>query len=276
MLNKPRFILYTKTLRMDAYTLEEVAMLSLFLVQEKGPDQDKLLQSLAHSKEVKVLETALNIKEAFWNIHRLEPDAVIIDMDHTANDGIELAKLLQQLKTPPFLIFLSSSDAYTAHTIELGAVDYMIKPFTKKRIHQAMDTLTHYYNQTYKKKASTEKKTYKKIRARNKYTDKFIIKLKERIVVINTDEIVFIGTENRKVFVKTLDEKYTVDTPLYIMERRLGPSFIRVHRSFIVNIYYLIEIQPWFNDTYNLLFKDGSKASVSRSYVKSFRKTLGF
>ncbi|WLV24944.1 LytTR family DNA-binding domain-containing protein [Aciduricibacillus chroicocephali] len=249
-------------------------MLNIYLVQ-KNTDPE-LIEILEMNDKVKLIDQAPFPKEAFWNINRLEPDAVLVDLDGSPEEGIELAKHLNHLKTPPLLIFASSDDTYAPQAIGLGAVDYIVKPFTKKRLQKSADTLVHYYNQTYSKSNTTEKKSYKRMRARNKYTDKFLIKLKESIIVINTDEIVYIGTENRKVFVKTLEGKYTVDTPLYILERRLGPSFVRIHRSFIVNIYYLIEIQPWFNDTYNLLFKDGSRTPVSRTYVKSFRKTLGF
>ena len=249
-------------------------MLTVYLLQ-KNTDIE-MIATLEADKKLKLIDQAENPKEAFWNINRMQPDAVIIDLDDAAEECIELAKHLNQLKTPPLLIFLSKDDAYAPQAIGLGAVDYLVKPLSKQRLHQSADILVHYYNQTYSKNTSTEKKSYKRMRARNKYTDKFLIKLKESIIVINTDEIVYIGTENRKVFVKTLEGKYVVDTPLYILERRLGPSFVRIHRSFIINIYYLVEIQPWFNDTYSLIFKDGSTTPVSRSYVKSFRKTLGF
>lgn len=63
--------------------------------------------------------------------------------------------------------------------------------------------------------------------------------------------------------------------PLVTVEKKLNPdAFLRVHRSFLVNMHHISEIEPWFNSTYNLIMKDGSKIPVSRTYVKELKQRL--
>ncbi|MGO2278514.1 LytTR family DNA-binding domain-containing protein [Psychrobacter sp. AOP7-D1-21] len=59
------------------------------------------------------------------------------------------------------------------------------------------------------------------------------------------------------------------------MKEKLGSSFIQVHRGYIVNIKQIAVLEPWFNRTYLIVLKNGSKISVSRSYVKAIKKALG-
>lgn len=249
-------------------------MLTIFLVEEK-PFLEAQLRLTIYEKQIEVIGSEKNVQEAFWNISRLQPDVVLLDLDYVEEAGIHLATQLNSLRLHPLLVFTSTEDTYISKTFEHGAFDYLIKPFDQKRLKNMIDKLIHYDQDMHDGHFNKIEKSQETI-VRNKYTDKFIIKLADRIKVINTDEIVCIGTENRQVFVKTLEGKYPVDTPLYRMEKKLGPSFIRIHRSFIINIYYITEIQPWFNGTYTLLFKDGSTTPVSRSHIKSIRGILEF
>src|SRR5699024_10443145 len=149
----------------------------------------------------------------------------------------------------PLLIFASSDEQIISKTCHVGALEFILKPVTPHNIKRVMDNSQDYYKDYLKRVYFTQDTSHEYAwhTAHNKYTDKFPIKLEDRIKVINTDEIVYIGTENRQVYVKTIHDHYNVDTPMYIIEQKLGPSFVRVHKSFIINIYYLTEIQPWFN-----------------------------
>jgi two-component system response regulator LytT len=94
-------------------------------------------------------------------------------------------------------------------------------------------------------------------------------------VIVDTKDIIFAGTEDGHVNVKTFDASYSVNDTLVVIEKKLPePDFLRVHRSFVVNTEYIKEIQPWFNSTYNLIMKDGSKIPVSRTYAKELKKLL--
>lgn len=263
-------------------------MLKAFLIEKEEDSRNESLYPYIQKSEVEIMGRTENVQEAFWRISEIQPNVVFIDLDFMETEGLNLGKQINRLKNRPLLIVASQNSDYIPDVIEQGAFDFILKPFENKRLNQVIQKLLN-YNQL-DRNNEVDNPTYfnynhgplpqdiknEETIVRNKYTDKFIIKLLDRILVINTDEIIYIGTENRHVFVKTLEEKFIVDTPLYIIEEKLGPSFVRIHRSFIVNIYYITEIQPWFNGTYTLLFKDGSSTPVSRSHIKRIRKILEF
>ena len=85
----------------------------------------------------------------------------------------------------------------------------------------------------------------------------------------------FVESSEGKCTIKTTDNEYKMNETLVMLEKKLiYAPFIRVHRSYIVNIHHIIEIQPWFNSTYNLIMKDGSQVPVSRTYVKDLKLLL--
>jgi len=104
---------------------------------------------------------------------------------------------------------------------------------------------------------------------------KLALPIEESIVLVNIEDIVYVGLVDGKVTVKTIRETYVTHDTLVILEKKLPQtSFMRVHRSFIANINHISEIQPWFNSTYNLIMKEGSKVPVSRTYAKELKKLL--
>lgn len=252
-------------------------MLTMYVVEKQDKAmRDQVLPVKFHSQRVDIVGVEEDLPQAFWEITELQPTLVFIELDDFGETGIHFSRQLNQLKHPPQIIFIASDDTYVQQAIEIAAFDYVIKPFEAMRLKQIVEKLMYEHDQKRFNDKASQKVDYQETIVRNKYTDKFIIKMGDRIRVINTDEIVYIGTENRQVFVKTVEGRYNVDTPLYLMEERLGPSFIRVHRSFIINIYYIVEIQPWFGGSYTLLFKDGSSTPISRSHIKAVRRILEF
>ena len=106
---------------------------------------------------------------------------------------------------------------------------------------------------------------------------KLALPIEESIVLVNIEDIIYVGLVDGKVTVKTMRETYVTHDTLVILEKKLPQaSFMRVHRSFIANINHITEIQPWFNSTYNLIMKEGSKVPVSRTYAKNSRSRFVF
>jgi len=249
-------------------------LIKVYLVEDEVIARGEL-KYLLQSNQVKVAGEAEDIHQAIWEIAELQPDVVFLDIHLEKGNGLELAKQLRCLKKPPFIVFATAYDEHACKAFELEAVDYILKPFDEDRIKQTLDKLAKW------RRLQTTEGLPQQAPSKGEKTDRQVSKLAviegERIIVVDINQIVYVGTENRQVFVKTLDSKYVVDTPLYEIEQKLeGSSFLRVHRGYIINLDYVMEIEPWFNGTYNVIFRDGSKVPVSRSYIKDVRKSLGF
>src|SRR5699024_618891 len=252
-------------------------MFTIFLVEQDKNFED-LIQKSAQLRKFNIIGHTDSLLSAFWQISKTQPEVVLIDLEGIGEEGYELAEEINGFKHIPLLIYASYDEQIISKTYHMGALEFSLTADNTHNNKRENDNLHDYYKDYMKRVYFPQYNSYEYDgqTVRNKYTDKFIIKLEDRIKVINTDEIVYIGTENRQVYVKTIHDHYNVDTPMYIIEQKLGPSFVRVHKSFIINIYYLTEIQPWFNGTYSLVFADGSKTPVSRSHIRNFRRTLGF
>lgn len=248
-------------------------MIRAYLVEDEIFAREDLNDLLCQSNKIEVVGEADEIQKAIWEIHQLEPEVVFLDIHLAKGNGIELAKQLRTLKKPPFVVFVTAFDEYAVKAFGLDAVDYILKPFDEKRIEQTIEKIVK-WNKL--KKEDDQSQSLKKIKPSININKLAVVK-DERIILVNIHNIMYIGTENRQVFVKTLNDKYVMDSVLYEIEQKLENfSFLRVHRGYIINLEYVNEIEQWFNGTYNIIFCDGSKVPVSRSYIKTVRKHLGF
>lgn len=248
-------------------------MIKAYIVEDELYAREDLADSLHHSQKIEVIGESEEIEKAIWEIHQLNPEVVFLDIHLAKGNGMELAAQLKSLKEPPLVIFVTAYDRYASRAFELDAVDYILKPFDEKRITQTIEKII---------KWKQLKNGNAQLESNNKTNlditvNKLAVSKDEKIILVDIHSILYIGTENRQVFVKTEKDKYIIDTLLYEIQQKLqNYSFLRVHRGFLINLEYVIEIEPWFNGTYNLIFSDGSKAPVSRSYIKTVRKYLGF
>ncbi|WP_241236403.1 LytR/AlgR family response regulator transcription factor [Brevibacillus marinus] len=247
----------------------------MFIVEDEPLARDELKYLLLRTGQVEVVGEAEDIAVAAEAIRRTAPDLVFLDIHLDQENGLQLAEQMIQWEKPPFLVFATAYDQYAMQAFELTALDYVLKPFNEERIRATL----HKINQLSKLSAAHQ------LAAKGGRADKRPGPLPERklpithdgrITLVEIRRIVFIGTEERHVFVQTVDAKYPLDTPLYELERKLeGSPFLRVHRGYLINLDYVQEIEPWFNGTLNLLLKGGFKVPVSRSYVRELKQCLG-
>ncbi|WP_066067620.1 LytR/AlgR family response regulator transcription factor [Neobacillus soli] len=248
-------------------------MIRAFLVEDELFAREDLKDILSQSNKIEVVGEADEIEAAILGIHQLEPEVIFLDIHLANGSGIELAQKLRLLKKPPFIVFATAFEEYAIKAFELDAVDYILKPFDEKRIEQTLERIAEWHQL---KKEDDQSQPVKEAKSSLKINKLAVVK-DERIILVDIDNILYIGTENRQVFVKAVNDKYIIDTNLYEIEQKLeNHSFLRVHRGYIINLKYVSEIEQWFNGTYNLIFCDGSKVPVSRSYAKTVRQYLGF
>jgi two-component system response regulator LytT len=246
-------------------------MLKAFIVDDEPLARDELKYLLLRSKQVEIVGEADNTEDSLEQIPSARPDVVFLDIELAEDNGLELAKQLLALNPTPAIVFATAYDEYAFKSFEVNAVDYILKPFNEKRIQRTLEKV---HNM---QRVSEENSQAASIFKPAAQFGKIAALVEERIVLIDCQMIVYVGSSEGKCSIKTLECEYKVCDSLIMLEKKLSPyRFIRVHRGFIVNIDHISEIQPWFNSTYNLIMKEGSKIPVSRTYVKDLKKVLGF
>ncbi|MEC3757320.1 LytTR family DNA-binding domain-containing protein [Bacillus halotolerans] len=239
-------------------------MLRVLIVDDEILARDELAYLLKRTNEELEINEAENIESAFDQMMDQKPDLLFLDVDLSGENGFDIAKRLKNMKNPPAIVFATAYDQYALKAFEVDALDYLTKPFDEERVRQTMKKY---------KKVKREIDEPEQISHASQH--KLALSVGESIVIVDTKDIIFAGTENGHVHVKTFDVSYSVNDTLVVIEKKLPETdFLRVHRSFVVNTEYIKEIQPWFNSTYNLIMKDGSKIPVSRTYAKELKKLL--
>ena len=244
--------------------------MNVYVIEDEVLARQELIYLLNDTGKVTVVGEAEDIHQALWDINEKQPDAVFLDIELENGNGLDLAKQFRNMKNPPMIVFVTAYDEYAVDAFELDAIDYIVKPVDKIRLTKAISKLIKLGGQ---QELETEVEPSVLENKDKKYS--ITVKEEDRIIVINTKDILYIGTENRQAYIQTIDKKYETDTLLYKIMDKLGDGFVQVHRGYIVNVKQIAALEPWFNRTYLIVLKDGSKVSVSRSYVKAVKQVLG-
>jgi two-component system LytT family response regulator/two-component system response regulator LytT len=265
--------------------------LKAVLVDDEQLARDELGFLLGQVGGVSVVGQAANGVEAISTIERLRPDVVFLDVQMPGLTGFEVARRLMDADVPPHVVFVTAYDQHAIEAFEVNAVDYLLKPVDPLRLDVAVKRarrLVAFERSPDRLPGTAEvargvtteqlEQIVERVAERQNRRDRLAIKVGERFLLVQADEVVFasladdvitvaagkhVGTSNYR----TLDE----------LQERLDPGvFFRVHRSHLVNINKIKEIVPWFNRNYILRMKDekATEIPVSRTQTRRLREYL--
>ncbi|WP_088044624.1 LytTR family DNA-binding domain-containing protein [Bacillus sp. EAC] len=241
-------------------------MLKALIVDDEPLARDELVYLLKRSREVDIIGEVDSIESTMGLIRTKEIDVVFLDIQLADESGLEIAQKIQEFENLPAIVFATAFDEYALNAFELQAVDYLLKPFDEERVLMTVKKLLKFTNHSVNIPLQNKQKRFLK-------QDKLAITVDERIILTTFDEIHYIYTLDGTTSVVTDKQTFRINEPLINIERKLqDSSFIRVHRSYIVNFDKIVEIQPWFHSTYNLIMEDGEKVPVSRTYTKELKQ----
>jgi len=240
-------------------------MLKVYIVDDEPLARDELRYLLLRSKQVEIIGEAESFDEAFEEISSHRPDLVFVDIEISDQNGLQLAKRLQALNPVPSIVFATAYDEYALQAFDLGASDYILKPFDEKRIQQTIEKMIQLKERTRSNPPISPEPR------------RIAVSLDGRILLIDCQSILYMTSAEGKCTIFTNNQAYTISDTLIMLEKKLSSSiFLRVHRSYLVNVEQITEIEPWFNSTYNIIMKNGVKVPVSRTYVKDLKQLIGF
>ena len=245
-------------------------MLRVYIVDDEPLARDELKYLLLRCKVAEIVGESDCVDNALADIHILKPDLVFLDIELADENGLNIAKKLGEYNPAPALIFATAYDEYALQAFDLNAVDYILKPFEEERILKALEKVkrTRGINNVQQRPGTQPVREVK---------GKIPVLVDDRIILLNCRDILYLESRDGKCIIKTKELEYKISDALVMIEKKINDgAFLRVHRSFIVNVDKIAEIEPWFNSTYNLTMEGGSKVPVSRTYVKELRMLVGF
>ena len=203
-------------------------------------------------------------------------DVVFLDINLMDESGLDMASKINQMANHPHIIFATAHDNFAVKAFELNATDYILKPFEKSRIEQALAKITPSIppDTTHKQAASTNYEVESDAKDASPYDfDKLPVEMDDRIHLLNTTDIIAISVNNGVTTINTTTGDFETTQPLSHYEQRLNDKrFIRIHRATIINRNYIQTIDHWFNYMYQLTMMRDLKFQVSRSYMKRFKQ----
>jgi len=216
---------------------------------------------------VEVVGEAANGLEALEKISDLAPDVIFLDVEMPQMNGFEM---LAQLPNPPHVVFVTAFDHYAIQAFEAHAVDYILKPLRRERVAKAVEQLR-------ARLRSAPRDSLRDVLQQFPVAMKIAGRRGKRICLLSPREVVWIGIEDRLVFLYTAHERFLVDRTVVELEALLSPQgFFRVSRGEIVNLQHARELTPGSSGTWRLILSNGHEVDVSRERSRELRAAMGF
>jgi two-component system LytT family response regulator len=231
---------------------------------------------LKDDRDVEIVGDCSNGKETVALIRKQNPDLVFLDVQMPEMDGFAVLESIgvDQL---PGVIFTTAYEQYAIRAFELHALDYLLKPFDQARFKDAIKHAKERFRSRRQKDERLQMSALlESIKNKPQYLDRLVIKAGGRITFLSTDEINWIEADDKYVHLHTGKVSPMVRQTLSAMETQLDPrKFMRIHRSAIVNVERIKELQPLFSGEHSILLEDGTKLTLSRNYRDKLFEFLG-
>ena len=253
--------------------------LSVVIVDDEQLARDELSYLLKSVGDVTVVAQGHNGLEAVNLVKEHGPDLLILDVQMPGLDGFGVLKKLLDKKLPvPQIVFATAYDQYAVKAFEVNAIDYLLKPFDKKRVTQAVEKAR---KRLHGASAGAEKldTLVKLLESQRPQNSKVLLRSAGRMLLVDQKDLCFASIEDGiiSVVATNLEGQSNCRTLEELLEGLDPDTFWRAHRSFVVNINRIKEVVPWFKSSYQLRMDDRKQTEipVSRAQTKRLRELFG-
>ncbi|SMC57268.1 LytR/AlgR family response regulator transcription factor [Sporomusa malonica] len=252
---------------------DQLRTIKVMMVDDEEPARSELRYLLEQFEEVEIIGEFKSGEEASKAVLALRPHLIFIDIEMPGLNGIQTAEKINANNVLPLLVFATAHEEFAIKAFELNAVDYLLKPFSAKRVAKCIEKvrtlLTEAVHTTPRKRDIESNQLY--------IFQKLAIEHNGKAYVIDTRDIIAAYCTEGQLSIHTADKTYYSNMPLQDLQSRLDERlFFRTHRAYLVNIEKIREIIPWFNGTYNLILEGFEReVPVSRQQVSKLKKLFG-
>ena len=214
--------------------------------------------------------------EAIDAIGGFEPDLVFLDVQMPGASGFEVIEAVGAARMP-LVVFVTAYDQYALRAFDVHALDYLLKPFDRERFHEALVRARQTLERAVERRSrAASARARAGSQADAQRLDRFVIKSGGRVFFVRADEIDWIEAAGNYVKLHVGNDAHLFRETMNAIEAQLdSDTFFRIHRSHIVNIERVKELQPWFNGEYVVVPANGTRLTLSRSYRDKLQERLG-
>jgi DNA-binding LytR/AlgR family response regulator len=250
--------------------------MKVVLIDDEAMALENLKYIIGQFADVDVLDTFTDPLEAIQKLNHLKPDAVFLDIEMPQINGFTVAEEIYEVLPDVSIIFVTGFNEYAVRAFEISAIDYVIKPVSKRRLKQTIDKL---FNSRREYKEGEQPGGPYRTTATlfRKQVNKIITWKEGKIMLLNPGQILYFCADEGDIAAVSEYGNFKVRDTLNYWEERLSEfNFFRCHRSFLINLEKVELILPMFNNTYDVkLVNHPINIPVSRKYARQLKQTLG-
>jgi two-component system LytT family response regulator len=246
-------------------------MITAIIVEDEKLARDLLRDYLKDHQDIKIVGEYEDGFSGLKAINELKPELLFLDIQMPKLTGFELLEVLDHV---PAIIFTTAYDQYAIKAFEHNAVDYLLKPFSRLRFLEAVKKARERIGSG---DMNIADKLLEHIDNQEEIIHRVVVRWGSKIHIIPVSDIRYIQAEDDYVMLYTKDNKYLKQKTMKYFESHLSPDeFVRIHRSYIVRVSEITQMQLYEKDSYIVILKDGTKLPVSKGGLPALKKMLDF
>ncbi len=250
-------------------------MIRALIVDDEPLAREGIRMRLTSQPDVDVVGECRNGREAVAAILRDAPDLVYLDVRMPRMDGFAVIEAVG-VDRMPHVIFVTAYDEHALHAFEVNALDYLLKPVDGERFAAALDRARDRIAARNLTSVTAQlQQMIESLRGERTYLDRLFVKTSGRILSIDVEDVDWIEAADNYVQVHVGRSSHLLLATMNSLEARLDPRrFMRIHRSTIVNLARVKELQPMFHGEYRVVLRDNTQLTSGRRYGKSLQRLV--
>jgi two-component system LytT family response regulator len=256
--------------------MSEAAGVRVLIADDEPLARERLRTLLAGEPWLQVVAECPDGLQAIDAIRRLQPDLAFLDVQMPGATGFDVIARIGAARMP-LVVFVTAFDRYALRAFDVHALDYLLKPFDRERFRQTLARARQYLER--RTNGDFERRLLalvQDLKPPANRLERFVIKSGGRVFFVRSDEIDWIEAAGNYVKLHVGQDAHLFRETMSALEAQLDSDmFFRIHRSHIVNIERVKELQPWFNGEYVVFLKSGTRLTLSRGYREKLQERIG-
>ena len=249
------------------------------IVDDEPAARGALRSLLEQEPDIEIVGELADGESALRFLRKASPDLLFLDIQMPEMDGFEVLRQLESSQLP-VIVFVTAYDQYALRAFDSEPVDYLLKPFSDERFHQA---LARARRQVGNGRIGSLSEELRRLLLKTapadvpgEYLTRLLIKADGRIAVVPLTEVDWLEADGDVVKVHAGRNTWELRETMKEIESKLDPSrFVRIHRSTMLSVDRIRELQPWFKGDYVVVLRDGTKLKLSRRFRGGLERALG-
>ncbi|MGL5756393.1 MAG: LytR/AlgR family response regulator transcription factor [Paraclostridium sp.] len=235
------------------------------IVEPELSAKEELRFIIENNSDIKILRECEDGMEVLEFMQNNTVDLIFLSIKIPKLDGILLANIINKFENKPKIVFTTKYKEYAAKAHSLDIYDYILKPYSEKRLINLFNKLENDYSNY----------NYHKITEGDDISEKLSLWKNNKIIVVDINDVYYCEAHKKTTYIHTKNDRFEIKEGISHVENMMKNKMIyRCHRSYLVNLGKIKEIIPWINNTYIIKLKNKHELEVSRSKVKQFRKIM--